>query len=115
MPAASLLVPPALLAAAAALSWGLGLAGARVGRWLAACGAWRALATVESGSALLTALALGACAGLVLLALLQEQARAAPGYWFALTVAALLLLWAAAVLEETGGTSVYSAAPVTAL
>lgn len=187
MAAASLLVPPALLAAAAVLTWGLGLAGVRVGRWLAAAGAWLSLAallgiwggsgrailelnlsptlgeaplslrlgpvaaafglfvllpsallltfqerswqesgiaalaacasvaTTEAGSALLTALTLGACASLVLLALLQEQARAAPGYWFGLTVVGLLLLWAGAVLDVTGGTSVYSAAPVTAL
>lgn len=187
MPASSLLVPPALLAAAVLLGWGLGAAEIRVGRWPAAAGAWLSLAAMlaiwfgsgrtilelnlpgslsgaplslrlgpiavtfglcvllaaallltfqerswseaalgalatcasllatESGSVLLTALMVGTCASLVLLALLREQARATPGYWFALTAAGLLLLWAATVLDVTGGTSVYSAAPVTAL
>ena len=187
MPAASLLVPPGLLAAAAVLTWALGLARVDIGRWPAAVGAWLALAALlviwlrsgrgplefnlpwnvgaaplslrlgpvavgfgllvllpaaqlltfqergwresgvaalatcaslvasESASVLLTTLALGFCASLLLLALLQEQARATPGYWFALTAAGLLLVWAATVLEVTGGTSLYTAVPVTAL
>lgn len=46
MPLASLLVPPGLLAAAAALSLVLGQAGVRAGRWICAAGAWLALLAV---------------------------------------------------------------------
>ena len=43
MPVVALLLPPALLAAAAALGWGLGLTGRRSGRAVAAGAAWLAL------------------------------------------------------------------------
>jgi len=187
MPAASVLAPSALLAAAAALGWLLELVGVRISRWLAAAAAWLALATLlaswgatgrgtlelnlpgtlagaplalrldaisvafglvvltpaallftfqrrgpaeagvaalaasasllasEAGSLLLTAVALGSCASLVLVALWQEEERPTTAYLASLTAAGLLLLWAGVVLEVTGGTSVYSAAPVTAL
>jgi formate hydrogenlyase subunit 3/multisubunit Na+/H+ antiporter MnhD subunit len=187
MPAASVLAPPALLAAAAAIGWALQLAGARSARLPAAVAAWLALVvllaswaatgrgTLElnlpgtlagaplalrldaisvafglvvllpmamlvsfqrrsageaslaslaasasllataAGSVLLTAVALGGCASLVLLALRQEEDRLTGVYWVSLSAAGLLLLWAGAVLEVTGGTSVYSAAPITAL
>jgi formate hydrogenlyase subunit 3/multisubunit Na+/H+ antiporter MnhD subunit len=187
MPAASVLAPPALLAAAAALGWALELAGARSTRLPAAVAAWLALGvllagwaatgrgTLElnlpgtlagaplalrmdaisvafglvvllptamlltfqrrsageaslaslaasasllataAGSVLLTAVALGGCASVVLLALRQEEDRLTGVYWVSLSAAALLLLWAGAVLEVTGGTSVYSAAPITSL
>src|SRR3989442_6817154 len=44
MPAASVLVPSVLLAAAAALGWGLERVGVRVSRWPAAAASWLALA-----------------------------------------------------------------------
>jgi formate hydrogenlyase subunit 3/multisubunit Na+/H+ antiporter MnhD subunit len=187
MPAASVLAPSALLAAAAAVGWALERLGVPASRWLAAGAAWLALvallatwwatgrATLElnlpgtvggappalrldaigvafglvvllptallftfqrrgpaeasvaalaasasllvsaAGSLLLTAVALGTCASLVLVALRQEEDRPATAYLVSLSVAGLLLLWAGVVLELTGGTSVYSAAPVTAL
>src|SRR2546429_7016456 len=49
MPLATLLLPPALLAAAAATSWGLGLAGVRAGRAVAAAAAWLALLVLAGG------------------------------------------------------------------
>jgi formate hydrogenlyase subunit 3/multisubunit Na+/H+ antiporter MnhD subunit len=187
MPAASVLAPSALLAAAAALGWLLALVRVRVARWLAAGAAWLALVVLlaswgatgratlelnlpgtlagaplalrldaisvafglvvliptallftfqrrgsaevwvaalaasasllasEAGSLLLTAVALGTCASLVLVGLWQEEERPTTAYLVALSAAGLLLLWAGVVLEVTGGTSVYSAAPVTAL
>ena len=85
----------------------------------AAVGALAAAASLlaaEAGSVLLTAVALSGCASLVLVALRLEAAeQPTAGYWVSLSLAALLLLWAATVLEVTGGTSVYSAAPITAL
>jgi formate hydrogenlyase subunit 3/multisubunit Na+/H+ antiporter MnhD subunit len=85
----------------------------------AAVGALAAAASLlaaEAGSVLLTAVALSGCASLVLVALhLEEAERSTSGYWLSLSLAALLLLWAGTVLEVTGGTSVYSAAPITAL
>src|SRR5207244_13594659 len=52
---------------------------------------------------------------LVLVNLCQEEEGPRTTYWVSLSLAALLLLWAATVLEVTGGTSAYGAAPVTAL
>jgi hypothetical protein len=187
MPAASVLAPPALLAAAAVVGWALELAGVRATRALTAVAAWLAIVVLlaswaatgrgtlelnlagtvagappalrldaisaafglvvllptamllsfqrragreasvaslaaaasllatEAGSVLLTAVALGSCASLVLLALRLEEDRRIGFYWASLSSAGLLLLWAGAVLEVTGGTSVYSAAPITAL
>ena len=46
MPAASVLAPPVLLAAAAAIGWALRLAGVRSTRLLAAVAAWLALAVL---------------------------------------------------------------------
>ena len=82
---------------------------------LAALATSAALLATACGSVLLTAVTLGTCAGLVLLALRAEEDRPVPGYWISLAGAWLLLLWGGTVLEVTGGTSVYSAAPVTAL
>lgn len=48
MPAATLLLPPALLALAALLTWGLGLAGVRAGRELCSAAAWLALAALAA-------------------------------------------------------------------
>src|ERR1700730_7642440 len=46
MPAASVLAPSALLAAAAVLGWLLELVGVRISRWLAAAAAWVARAVL---------------------------------------------------------------------
>jgi hypothetical protein len=187
MPAASVLAPSALLAAAAALGWLIELAGLRLSRWPAAVAVWLALVVLlvswaatgraalelnlpgtlsaaplalrldaigvafglvvllptallltfqrrssaeasvaalaasasllasEAGSVLLTAVAIGACASLLLLALRIEDDRPVTAFWISLSAGGLLLLWAGATLEVVGGTSVYSAAPVTAL
>ncbi|MBJ7596465.1 MAG: hypothetical protein JF922_00025, partial [Candidatus Dormibacteraeota bacterium] len=82
---------------------------------VAALAAAASLLASEAGSLLLTAVALGSCASLVLVALWQEEERPTTAYLVSLSAAGLLLLWAGVVLEVTGGTSVYSAAPVTAL
>jgi hypothetical protein len=82
---------------------------------VAALAAAAALLAVEAASVLLTAVALSACASLVLVNLRQEEEGPRTTYWVSLSLAALLLLWAATVLEVTGGTSAYGAAPVTAL
>jgi formate hydrogenlyase subunit 3/multisubunit Na+/H+ antiporter MnhD subunit len=49
MPLATLLLPPALLAVAGGLSWGLDLAGVRAGRHLVAGAAWLALLVLAGG------------------------------------------------------------------
>jgi hypothetical protein len=49
MPLATLLLPPVLIAGAAAVGWGLGLAGLRAGRPVAAGAAWLALAVLVVG------------------------------------------------------------------
>src|SRR2546421_518412 len=129
MPSASALAPALLLATAALLGWGLGRVGVERANLLAPAGAWLALGALLGvwfgagrvalelnlpGS--LAGAALSGCAGLVLFALRLEAAeQPIAGYWVSLSLAALLLLWAATVLEVTGGTSVYSAAPITAL
>jgi hypothetical protein len=82
---------------------------------MAALATAASLLAVEAASVLLTAVALSACASLVLVNLRQEEEGPRATYWVSLSLAALLLLWAATVLEVIGGTSVYSAAPVTAL
>lgn len=187
MPLVSLLVPPGLLAVAAALSLALGQAGVRGGRWICAVGAWLALlaaglawlagargavevsgpvvlagapltlrldavttlfelvallplgllltflprdwpeataaalmgaatlATLEAGSLLLTVLGLATCAGLGMVALCQESGTPNGRYWVTQTMAWLLLLWAAVLLQVTGATSAYDAVPVTAV
>src|SRR4029077_10397179 len=74
-----------------------------------------AIATLEAGSLLLTALGLCVCAGILLVALRQKERTATRHYWIALTGAWLALLWAAVLLDVAGGTSAYGAAPVTAV
>jgi hypothetical protein len=105
---AIVLVPAALLFSFQDRTWQEAAVGA-----LAASAS---LLAAQAGSVLLTAVALSSCASLVLVALrLEDAQRSTTGYWVSLSLAALVLLWAGTVLEVTGGTSVYSAAPITAL
>jgi hypothetical protein len=187
MSLAAMLVPPALLAAAAILSWSLGHTGVGAGRVVCAPAAWLAaaveavawwwggrvplelslpfglagaplgvkldgsifalqmitllalallftfqprdpgraalaslvggvaLGTLAASSLSLTAFGLSVCSGLVWTALAWDERTEVGATWGALSLAWVLLLWAAVVLEVVGGTSVYSAVPVTAL
>lgn len=82
---------------------------------LAALAASASLLAGLAASLLLTAVAVGTCASLVLVALHQEEERPPRACLVSLSAGGLLLLWAGVVLELIGGTSAYSAAPVTAL
>ncbi|HLH68742.1 MAG TPA: hypothetical protein VKY90_06850 [Candidatus Dormibacteraeota bacterium] len=74
-----------------------------------------ALSTLAANSLALTALGLSACAGLLRVALAWDEQEAVEAAWGTLSLAWIVLLWAAVLLEVVGGTSVYSAVPVTAL
>ncbi|HZV52120.1 MAG TPA: hypothetical protein VFD49_20440 [Candidatus Dormibacteraeota bacterium] len=74
-----------------------------------------ALGTLAASSLTLTAFGLSACAGLVRTALAWDERTAVGAVWGTLSLAWIVLLWAAVILEVIGGTSVYSAVPVTAL
>src|SRR5215467_7841939 len=187
MALATLLLPPALLVVAAALSWAAGLARLPVGRQVVATAAWLALAALagawlaagrgssefapgmtagvipvrlrvdavivlfqmavlvpaallltfqrrtpgeatiaalataaalaclDGGSLLWTAIGLGVCTSLLLIHLYREEPRVSTQFWVVQTVAWLLLVWTAVLLQSAGGTSVYGAIPVTAL
>ena len=187
MALATLLLPPALLVVAAALSWVAGLARLPAGRQVVATAAWLALAALagawlaagrgssefapgmtagvtpvrlrvdavivlfqmavllpaallltfqrrssseatraalataaalgclDGGSLLWTAIGLGVCTSVLLIHLYREEPRVSTQFWVVQTVAWLLLVWTAVLLESAGGTSVYGAIPVTAL
>jgi hypothetical protein len=188
MPPVLVLVPPALLAVAAAASWGLGWASARGARVVAASAAWLAAGAVvalwavggrqpiefeaaqltpagvpfgmrldavstafellvlvplglllafqrrtpfqcvlallaafaaacaiESDRLLLTAVCFSVCVTALVSALRYEDERGLQAFLVSLRLAWLLLLWAAVLLEVTGGTSNYAAVPVTVL
>lgn len=70
---------------------------------------------VEAGGILLTALAGGAAATLVVVQLDLEDARAPRPPWGLLLAAWLALSWVGALLQVRSGTAVYAAVPVSAL
>src|SRR6478609_4713008 len=82
---------------------------------VAALGVAAALLAVEADGVLLTALAGGTAATLVVIQLDIEDIRAPRPPWGALLAAWLALSWAGAILQVVGGTAVYSAVPVSAL
>src|SRR6266545_1648186 len=82
---------------------------------IAALTASAGLFTLAAGSLVLAAFGLATCAGLVLVLFRQEEPAPIQSYWTAVTAAWLLMAWAAVLLQVTGGTSAYSAVPVTAL
>jgi hypothetical protein len=74
-----------------------------------------ALSTLAASSLTLTAFGLSVCTGLVRIALAWDEQATVRVTWRTLSLAWITLLWAAVILEVIGGTSVYSAVPVTAL
>src|SRR5262245_55855399 len=82
---------------------------------IAGLAAAAALLCLEGGSLLWTAIGLGVCMSLVLIDLHREEQRGSVPFWGVQTIAWLLLVWTAVLLEAAGGTSVFGAIPVTAL
>lgn len=82
---------------------------------IAGLAAMAALLCLEGGSLLWTAIGLGVCISLVLIHLHREEPRGSGPFWGVQTIAWLLLVWTAVLLDAAGGTSVYAAIPVTAL
>ncbi|TMB44207.1 MAG: hypothetical protein E6J53_07475 [Chloroflexi bacterium] len=82
---------------------------------LAMLGVTGAMAAVEAGDAVLTAIAGGATASLAVVLLDVEDARAPRPRWILLFAAWLALGWAGATLQVRGGTADYTAVPVSTL
>jgi hypothetical protein len=82
---------------------------------LATLGVAAAMAAVEVGGVVLTALAGGTAATLAVLQLDTEDLHAPRPRWSVLLAAWLALSWAGVILQVIGGTAVYAAVPVTAL
>lgn len=82
---------------------------------VAALGVAAALAAVEAGGVVLTALAGGTAATLAVVQLDTEDIRAPRPPWGMLLAAWLALSWAGVILQVLGGTAVYAAVPVAAL
>ena len=82
---------------------------------LATLGVAAAMAAVEAGGVVLTALAGGTAATLAVLQLDTEDLHAPRPRWSVLLAAWLALSWAGVILQILGGTAVYAAVPVTAL
>src|SRR2546429_5360389 len=82
---------------------------------LALLAAFAAVCAIESDRLLLAAVGFSACVTVLVAALRQEDARGIQAFLISLRLAWLLLLWAAVLLEVTGGTSNYAAVPVTVL
>jgi hypothetical protein len=82
---------------------------------MAALGVAAAMAAVEAGGVVLTALAGGTAATLAVVQLDTEDIRAPRPPWGMLLAAWLALSWAGAILQVKAGTAVYSAVPVSAL
>jgi hypothetical protein len=101
------LVPAAVLLSLQPRTWQEGT--------VAALGMAAAMLAVEAGGVLLTALAGGTAATLVVIQLDIEDARAPRPPWGILLAAWLALAWAGAVLQVVSGTAVYAAVPVSAM
>jgi hypothetical protein len=82
---------------------------------LAALGVAAAMAAVEAGGVVLTALAGGTAATLAVVQLDTEDIRAPRPPWGMLLAAWLALSWAGAILQVKAGTAVYAAVPVSGL
>ena len=82
---------------------------------VAAVGVAAAMLAIEAGGVLLTALAGGTAATLVVIQLDIEDVSAPRPPWGNLLAAWLALAWAGAILQVVSGTAVYSAVPVSAL
>jgi formate hydrogenlyase subunit 3/multisubunit Na+/H+ antiporter MnhD subunit len=82
---------------------------------LAVLAALAAVSAIESDRLLLTAVGFSACVTVLVAALRHEEERGLQAFLISLRLAWLLLLWAAVLLEVSGGTSNYAAVPVTAL
>jgi hypothetical protein len=74
-----------------------------------------AMAAIEAGGVVLTALAGGTAATLAVVQLDTEDIRAPRPRWSMLLAAWLALSWAGAILQIRGGTASYSALPVSSL
>ncbi len=74
-----------------------------------------AIAAVEAGGVVLTAIAGGAAASLAVVLLDTEDVRAPRPRWGVLFAAWLALAWLGVVLQVRGGTAVYSAVPVSSV
>jgi hypothetical protein len=82
---------------------------------MAALGVAAAMAAVEAGGVVLTALAGGTAATLAVVQLHTEDIRAPRPPWGMLLAAWLALSWAGAILQVKSGTALYAAVPVSAL
>jgi hypothetical protein len=82
---------------------------------LAIIGVAGAMAAVEAGDVVSTAIAGGATASLAVVLLDVEDARASRPRWILLFAAWLALGWAGAILQGRGGTADYTAVPVSTL
>jgi hypothetical protein len=74
-----------------------------------------AMAAVEAGSVVLTAIAGGTAATLAIISLETEDPRAPRPSWGVLLAGWLALTWVGVILQVGGGTAVYSAVPVAAV
>jgi hypothetical protein len=102
-----ILVPSAILLTLQPRTWQEGT--------VATLGVAAAVLAVEGSGVLLTALAGGTAATLVVIQLDIEDIRAPRPPWGALLAAWLALSWAGGILQVVGGTAVYAAVPVSAL
>ena len=82
---------------------------------LAMLGVAAAVAAIEAGGVVLTALAGGTAATLAVVQLDTEDVRAPRPPWGMLLAAWLALSWAGVILQVLGGTAAYAAVPVAAL
>jgi hypothetical protein len=82
---------------------------------LGALGVAAAMAAIEAGSVVLTALAGGTAATLAIIQLDTEDVKAPRPRWSMLFAAWLALSWAGVILQVRSGTAAYAAVPVSAL
>jgi hypothetical protein len=82
---------------------------------LGALGVAAAMAAIEAGGVVLTALAGGTAATLAIIQLDTEDVRAPRPRWSMLFAAWLALSWAGVILQVRSGTAAYAAVPVSAL
>ena len=82
---------------------------------LGALGVAAAIAAIEAGGVVLTALAGGTAATLAIIQLDTEDVRAPRPRWSMLFAAWLALSWAGVILQVRSGTAAYAAVPVSAL
>ncbi len=82
---------------------------------LGALGVAAAVAAIEAGGVVLTALAGGTAATLAIIQLDTEDVRAPRPRWSMLFAAWLALSWAGVILQVRSGTAAYAAVPVSAL